>query len=89
MSSAGAVAQAWRSGARQANFARMLAGVKVVPLDHRDARRVGELLGENSSADVVDAHVAASQSDVVLTSDPADIAGLLATRGVRATDESV
>jgi predicted nucleic acid-binding protein len=91
MSSAGAVAQAWRSGERQANLARILAGVKVVPLDDRDARRVGELLGEHSSADVVDAHVAliASQSDVVLTSDPGDITGLLATRDVRATVESV
>lgn len=69
----------------------MLGGVEIVALDDRNARRVGQLLGANDSADVVDAHVAmlVNASDVVLTSDPDDIAALLASRGVTATIESV
>lgn len=81
-----AVAQVWRDGARQANLARVLAGIDIVSLDADGARRVGELLGATGTTDVVDAHVAvlAQPADRVLTSDPGDMARLLEARGTRA-----
>jgi hypothetical protein len=81
--SAAAVAQVWRSGARQANLARVLAGVEVRPLD--DGRSVGQLLAASGTADVVDAHVAlvAQSGDRLLTSDPHELALLVEARGVR------
>jgi hypothetical protein len=84
--SAGAVAQVWRHGARQANLARILAGVAVVDLDLTAAKRVGELLRDSGSSDVVDAHVAtlAHSGDSLLTSDPVDLKALLDTRNVTA-----
>jgi hypothetical protein len=83
---ASALAQVWRDGSRQANLARVLAGVGVLPLGGDDARRVGELLGATGTTDVVDAHVAtlAEPADHVLTSDPKDMERLLEARGVRA-----
>jgi hypothetical protein len=89
--SAGAVAQVWRNGARQAELARALHGVDTVPLDVHAAKRIGPLLREAGSADVVDAHVAwlAGDGDQILTSDPKDIRRLLTARGVRAAVVSV
>lgn len=80
------VAQVWRGGARQANLARVLAGIDVRPLDRHDARRVGELLGATGTADVVDAHVAVltEPTDRILTSDPEDMNRLLEARGMGA-----
>jgi predicted nucleic acid-binding protein len=80
------VAQVWRDGARQANLARILEGVEVLPLDEGDARRVGELLAATATTDVVDAHVAMliEPGDRVLTADPQDIGRLIAARGVSA-----
>jgi predicted nucleic acid-binding protein len=80
------VAQVWRDGARQANLARVLAGVDVLPLDAEDAHRVGELLGVTGTTDVVDAHTAvlAERADHILTSDPKDMERLLEARGMRA-----
>ena len=71
---AGALAQVWRGGARQARLASLLAveGVEVEPLDHRTARRAGELCGATRTRDVIDAAVvvgAKSRGDVILTSD--------------------
>jgi hypothetical protein len=65
------------------NFARVLAGVEVLPLD--DGRSVGQLLAASGTADVVDAHVAlvAHSGDRMLTSDPHDLARLVEARGVR------
>jgi hypothetical protein len=84
--SAAVVGQVWRDGRRQANLARVLAGVGIEPLGKEDGKRIGELLGRAGSADVVDAHVALliGPSDVVLTSDPGDVRSLLEARGVRA-----
>jgi hypothetical protein len=87
MTSAVAVAQVWRSGQRQANLARALAGVQIFPVDYDAARRIGGLLRVDASTDVVDAHIAllVAESDVVLTSDSTDIERLLDTRGIKAT----
>lgn len=84
--SAGVVAQVWRSGAQQANVARLLAGVAVVDLDLSSAKRVGDLLRRSGSSDVVDAHVAllVHSGDSLLTSDPVDLGALLAVRNVAA-----
>jgi hypothetical protein len=84
--SAAVVGQVWRDGRKQANLARVLAGVGIEPLGKDDGKRIGELLGRAGSADVVDAHVAllVAPHDVVLTSDPGDIRSLLQARGVPA-----
>lgn len=86
LTSAGAVAQVWRDGRRQANLARVLPGIDVAAVDDLSAKRAGELLQANESDDLVDAHVAllAQPKDQVLTSDEADIKALLRTRRVRA-----
>lgn len=87
LSSAGAVAQVWRDGRRQANLARVLAGVDIAHLDELAAMKVGELLKANRTKDIVDAHVAllARPQDVVLTSDDVDIRALLRVRRVKAS----
>jgi hypothetical protein len=84
--SAAVVAQVWRSGARQANLARVLAGVDTVPLDSRASRSVGEVLARSRTADVVDGHLGliVGADDIVLTSDPDDIKKILRARNVRA-----
>jgi hypothetical protein len=84
--SAGAVAQVWRDGRKQANLARILPGIDIGPLDEIAAKRVGELLGANGTNDLVDAHVAllVQPDGSVLTSDEADIKALLRTRRVKA-----
>lgn len=89
--STAAVAQVWRDGSRQANLARVLAGVDQGDLDRPAARKVGELLGPSSTADVVDGHVAlvTASGDHLLTSDPDDLAHLLETRQVEATITAV
>ena len=89
--SAAVVAQVWRDGSRQANLARVLAGVDVLPLDGPGGRTVGELLGRAGTADVVDAHLATvvRTGDTVLTGDVADLRVLVATRGVDAAVRQV
>ena len=84
--SGGVVAQVWRDGGRQANLARILSGVEVEAIDDLTGRRVGELLRQNQSDDLVDAHIAllVQPGDQVLTSDEPDIRALLRTRRVRA-----
>lgn len=84
--SAAVVAQVWRSGARQANLARVLAGVDTVRLDSRAGRSVGEVLARSRTADVVDGHLGliVGADDIVLTSDPDDIKKILRARNVRA-----
>lgn len=81
-----AVAQVWRHGARQAQLARILAGVAAPPLDLDTGKRLGALLGAAGSRDVVDAHVAslARPGDQVLTSDPDDMGQLLDALSVKA-----
>ena len=84
--SAGAVAQVWRDGRRQANLARVLPGLDIAAIDEAAARRVGELLRANDTSDLVDAHVAllVPPDGTLLTSDDADLRPLLRTRRVKA-----
>ena len=83
--SAAALAQVGRGGSRQAVLARILTGVKVIPLDQWAGQQTGELLGVSRTRDVIDAHIAiiADRDDMVLTSDPDDIARLAGARDVR------
>lgn len=85
--SAAVVAQVWRDGRKQALLAAVLAGVGVRGLVPGEDRRIGELLARTGSKDVIDAHVAliADDADLIVTSDPDDIARLLDARGVSAT----
>lgn len=82
--SSAVVGQVWRDGARQANLARVLAGVEIVALDPPAGRRIGELLAAAKTADVVDGHIAllVESGDIVLTGDVTDITRLLEVRGV-------
>jgi hypothetical protein len=81
------VAQAWRGSARQARLARHLRMVDVRATGLAEARAAGELCAAAGTSDVVDALLAAVvlPGDQVLTSDPDDVAHLLARRDVRAT----
>ncbi len=90
-SSAGAVAQAWRDGARQANLARVLSGVDVAALDLVAAKRIGPLLGTTATSDAVDGHLAqlVEPGDQLLTSDPQDMRRLLGDRVGTATVRTV
>lgn len=77
------LAQVWRDGSRQAVLAKLLRspGLLEAPLHHSDAKSVGELLRESGTTDVVDAHVAVLAERLgapVITSDPDDIANLIA-----------
>lgn len=76
------VAQAVRSGGRQANLRRFLADsyLTFAGLDYPTALRFGALLGESGTTDVVDACVAVCARRLnhcpVITSDPQDIGKL-------------
>ena len=85
--SAAVVAQVWRDGRKQAELARILAGVGTRALGPGDDKRAGELLAAAHMNDVIDAHLAldVDDGDRVLTSDVEDLERLLATRGVEAT----
>ncbi|MEE9414352.1 MAG: hypothetical protein V3V01_03635 [Acidimicrobiales bacterium] len=86
VTTAPAVAQAWRSGARQAQLARALPMIDVRVVGLVDAKQAGELLAASGTADVVDSLLAllAMPSDKILTSDPGDLRLLLEARGVKA-----
>lgn len=58
LTSAAVVAHVWRDGSRQANLARVLAGVRTEGLSSEAGRRIGTLLRRTRTADVVDGHVA-------------------------------
>ena len=78
----GIVGQVWRGGSgRQANLARFLPSVEVVPLDRALGLRAGVLLREARQADVMDAALVllARDGDMILTSDPGDLQPLAAT----------
>jgi hypothetical protein len=81
---AGAIAQAWRDGRRQALLSRALAHCDEVPLDGVVARAAGLLCGRARTADVIDASVALTAAGVarhedvaIVTSDPDDMRRLL------------
>jgi hypothetical protein len=85
LTSGGVVAQVWRGGrGRQAQLARLLAGVDVEPIDDRLARRAGMLLAATGQSDAVDATVVclARDGDDILTSDPNDLHALTLAAGV-------
>jgi hypothetical protein len=81
---AGALAQVWRDGTKQAVLARFLrvgtgggrGAPTVEPMHAQIARRAGELCAAAGTADVVDASVvlcALMHDHIVVTSDPADL----------------
>ena len=79
---AGAIAQAWRDGSRQARLARALRLCDELPLDSPLARVAGSLCGAARTTDVIDASVAiaahaAERPSTIVTSDPSDLAHLL------------
>lgn len=80
------VAQVWR-GARQANLARLLQSVDVLPVDELTARAAGTLLAKTATVDPVDAALVlvAQNDDHILTSDPNDISILVTACGRRVT----
>jgi hypothetical protein len=63
--SAAVVAQLWRHGAHQAQWARVLAGVAAPPLDLGTGKHLGALLGTSRTCDVGDAHVASLTTSVI------------------------
>jgi len=85
ISHGGVIGQVWRGGAgRQANLARFLPALDVAPLDTSLGRRAGVLLGRARKTDVVDAALAllAADGDMILTSDPDDLASLALAAGL-------
>lgn len=75
---AGALAQAWRAGPRQARLARTvrLSNVTVPALDEPRAKAAGILCGERGTSDAIDASVvlnARQRGHTVITSDPSDL----------------
>jgi hypothetical protein len=80
---AGVVGQVWRNGARQAQLAHALAGIDIHPVDEALGRLCGELLAASRTADVIDAALAliAEDGDDIVTSDPGDLATLVAAAG--------
>jgi predicted nucleic acid-binding protein len=77
----GVIAQVWRGGVgRQARLARLLHAVETVALDEELGRRAGVLLARSGLSDAVDAALAAmaTHGDRIITSDPDDLAALVA-----------
>lgn len=75
---AGALAEAWRSGPRNARLARLKERCHVIAIDEQLAMLAGELLGRATAgrAAVVDATVivtASHRGEAVLTADPGDL----------------
>jgi hypothetical protein len=79
---AGALAQAWRDGSRQARLAALIGDprVRVEALTEQVAKAAGVLSGRTSTRDIVNASVvlcARRQAQrVVITADPRDISHL-------------
>ena len=81
------VAQVWRGGARQARLARWLPMIDVRGTGLLDAKAAGELLAGGAGNDAVDALItlAAVPGDQLLTSEPKDLAALVARRDIPIT----
>ena len=80
----GVIGQVWRGGrGRQANLARLMAGVDVRPLDDALGRNAGVLLGVAGGFDVIDAAIVllADDGDEIYTSDPAELQALAMAAG--------
>lgn len=81
-----AIAAVWRGGTgRQTRLARALQAVDTVPLDEELGRRAGVLLARSGLTDAIDAALAAmaAHGDQIITSDPHDLAALVAVTGRR------
>ncbi|HEX3692422.1 MAG TPA: hypothetical protein VHU13_03675 [Solirubrobacteraceae bacterium] len=85
--SSACVAEVWRQPARQARLTRALAGFVEHGLDPNRARACGTLIAAAGDSDLADAAICqlAGEGDVVLTSDPVDIARLLKAGRVAAS----
>ena len=80
----GIVGQVWRGGTgRQANLARLLPGVEVIPLGVTLGRRTGVLLARTKTTDVIDGALAllARDGDEILTEDAVDLRVLVEATG--------
>lgn len=79
------VAQIWRASARGARLARLVKITREHALDDGAARRIGLLLGQAGTADVVDGSLVelAQDGDEILTSDPVDMIHLARASGRR------
>jgi hypothetical protein len=79
----GVVGQVWRGGARQALLAKALRAIEVVPLGRGLGREAGVLLASTGTADAIDAALVclATDGDVIITSDPHDLAQLIGAAG--------
>lgn len=80
---AGALGQAWRGGP-QAQLSRLLRGCRIEPLDEPRARAAGVACARAGTTDIVDATVvtgAAARMDLVVTSDPDDLARIASAIG--------
>lgn len=87
MTHGGVVGQVWRGGVgRQVHIARALQSVDTVPLDLQLGRQAGVLLARADASDAIDAALVAlvRTGDQIVTSDPNDIAALVAAAGVLA-----
>jgi len=81
----GALGQAWRGGP-QPHLSRFLRGCQVEDLDDRRSRAAGVACGRAGLADLIDASVvvgALERGDLVVTSDPNDLARLARGLGRR------
>lgn len=80
VTSAGVVAQVWRSGSdRQIPVVHLLRRTLVVDITYGVARTLGRMSGVRGSSDPIDAHVvflALERDWVVITSDPHDLLAL-------------
>lgn len=77
----GVIAQVWRGGSgRQARLATALQAMEIVPLDEVLGRRAGVLLANCGLSDAIDAALVAlaDHGDQIITSDPDDLAILVA-----------
>lgn len=82
---AGVLGQGWRGGP-QAQMSRLLAGCQIESFDESRARSAGAACALAGTFDVVDASVvvgAAARSDLVVTSDKADIRRLRDVLGIQ------
>jgi hypothetical protein len=87
---AGVLGQAWRGGP-QPNLSRLLRGTDTAPLTEEAARAIGTRCAQSATADLIDASVvtAARPRDVVVTSDPDDIAHLASSARAQITIHTV
>jgi len=82
----GVVAQVWRGGTgRQARLGSALQAAEIVPLDAELGRRAGMLLARSGLSDAIDAALVAlaDHGDLIVTSDPGDLALLAAASNRR------